>query len=190
MKKILVVNGHPNKGSFNYALSESYIRGAEEAGTEIRKIYVTDLPLENSIRCCGKEPMIDEIKNAQADILWAEHVVFFHPVWWSGFPAIFKCFLDMTFTPGFGYKYSPKNPIPKKLLGGRTAHIVLTLNTPIWIYRFVFGAPSVRQLKSRVLSFCGIKTTQVTYVGPIIDSTEEQRKKFLDRVYLLGKKLA
>lgn len=190
MKKILVINGHPSKESFNYALSDNYIRGAKESGAEIRVINITDLPLENSLRCCGREPMLDGIKNAQEDILWANHIVFFHPVWWSSVPAIMKCFIDLVFTPGFGYKYSPRNPIPKRLLVGRTARIILTLNAPIWMYRFLFWSPSVRQLKTMVLTFCGIGPTGVTYIGPIIDSTEEQRKGFLNRVYLLGKKLA
>lgn len=189
MKKILAINGHPNKNSFNNALFENYIKGAEESGADVRKINVTDLPLENSLRACGTEPISDEIKKVQADILWAEHIVFFHPVWWASFPAIFKCFIDQVFTAGFAYKYSKGNPIPAKLLKGRTAHIILTLNTPIFVYRYIFGSPSVRQLKNRVLSFCGIGPTKATYIGPLVDSTEEQRKKFLNKVYLLGKSL-
>ncbi|MCK9345107.1 MAG: NAD(P)H-dependent oxidoreductase [Candidatus Pacebacteria bacterium] len=190
MKKILAINGHPNKNSFNSALLENYVRGAQESGAEVRTIHVTDMALENYLRCCGRGPIGDDIKNAQADISWADHLVFFHPVWWASFPALFKIFVDMIFTPGFAYKFTPKNPFQKKLLKGKTAHIILTLNTPLLVYRFVFGSPSVRQLKDRVLGFCGIKTSCVTYVGPIIDSTEDQRKKFLNKVYLLGKKLA
>ncbi len=176
--------------SFNFALSDSYVRGAKESGAEIRVINITDLPLENYIRCCGKDPICDPILKAQEDITWAEHIVIIHPVWWSSFPGIMKTFIDLVFTPGFGYKYSPRNPIPKKLLKGRTAHIILTLNAPIWLYRFVFWSPSVVQLKTRVLAFSGIGPTRVTYIGPVIDSTEEQRKAFLERLYVLGKKLA
>jgi NAD(P)H dehydrogenase (quinone) len=40
MKKILVINGHPNKDSFNYGLSEAYKRGAEKSGNEIREIFI------------------------------------------------------------------------------------------------------------------------------------------------------
>ncbi|MFA5997556.1 MAG: NAD(P)H-dependent oxidoreductase [Candidatus Paceibacterota bacterium] len=190
MKKILVINGHPSKESYNYALSDSYIRGAKEGGADIRGINITDLPLEKYLRCTGKEAQCDEIKKSQDDITWAEHIVFIHPVWWSSFPGIMKTFIDLVFTPGFAYKYSPKNPIQEKLLGGRTAHIILTLNAPLWIYKFVFWSPSVVQLRDRVLAFAGIGPTRVTYVGPVIDSTEEKRKKYLEEVYLLGKKLA
>lgn len=50
MKKILVINGHPKKSSFNNALYESYIKGAIEVGAEVRKIFVADLPLEKYLR--------------------------------------------------------------------------------------------------------------------------------------------
>lgn len=35
-KKIHIINGHPNKESFNYGLSEVYKKGVEKSGTEIQ----------------------------------------------------------------------------------------------------------------------------------------------------------
>ncbi len=191
MKKIVLINGHPKKDSFTAALVGEYKRGALEAGAEVREIVVTDLPIERYLRYehFTKQPVGEDILHAREDIAWAEHIVFVHPVWWAGMPALLKCFVDMVFSAGFAFRYTGKSPFPLKLLKGRTAHIITTLDTPPFVYRFLFGAPSVNQLKSRVLAFCGIAPTCVTYLGPIRSSTTEKRAQFLARVYLLGTRL-
>jgi putative NADPH-quinone reductase len=192
MKKILLINGHPKKESFNKALFEEYKKGAKESGAEVRELHIVNLPLENYLRYdhfSGKE-VGNEIIKAQEDIIWAEHVVFVHPVWWGGVPAMLKIFVDMVFASGFAFRYTGKGSETEKLLKGRTAHIITTLDTPQFIYKYFFGAPSVNQLKSRTLEFCGITPVKVSYFGPIQSSTEEIRKKFLSDVYALGKNLA
>ena len=43
MKKILLINGHPNSDSFNFGLFESYKKGAVTAGADIKEIVIKDL---------------------------------------------------------------------------------------------------------------------------------------------------
>ena len=38
MKQVLVINGHPDIHSFNYALSEAYIKGADRTDSIISQI--------------------------------------------------------------------------------------------------------------------------------------------------------
>lgn len=192
MKKILVISGHPSKTSFNYALYESYLRGALETGAELRQIAVTDLPLERYLRYdhFSKDDIGPELRSARADVLWAEHIVFIHPNWWGGMPAIFKCFIDMVFDAGFAFKYSSHSPLPDKLLKGRTARIICTMDTPVFIYKYIFRAPGVNQLKSCILQFCGISPVAVTLLAPTRRATPALRQKFLTKVYLLGRACA
>lgn len=35
MKKIAIINGHPNKDSFNFGVAAAYKEGAAESGAEI-----------------------------------------------------------------------------------------------------------------------------------------------------------
>ena len=192
MKKILMINGHPKKGSFGSALFENYKKGAIEAGAEVREIHVADMPLEKYLKYdhYSGDAVGDEIKNAQNDITWAEHLVFFHPVWWGGMPALLKCFIDMVFASGFAFRYKANSPMPEKLLKGKTGRIITTMDTPTFVYKYFFRAPSINQLKSRILAFCGIAPVKVTFFSPIQSSTEESRKKFLNTAYLLGKNLS
>ncbi|MGB1217675.1 MAG: NAD(P)H-dependent oxidoreductase, partial [Saprospiraceae bacterium] len=43
MKKILIINGHPDEESFNYAISVAYQKGVEKSGTEIKCINIREL---------------------------------------------------------------------------------------------------------------------------------------------------
>ena len=76
-----------------------------------------------------------------------------------------------------------------KLLKGKTAHIITTLDQPSWYYRLVYGRPSVNQLKKSTLEFCGISPVKVTYLGIVKTSDFNVRKKWLEKIEQLGKKL-
>ena len=61
------------------------------------------------------------------------------------------------------------------------------LDQPSWYYRFVFGRPSVNQLKKSTLQFCGVKPVKVTYVGIVKTATEALREQWLMKINQLGK---
>lgn len=191
MKKILVINGHPKKESLSGAITERYVEGAKSAGADVRVIHVADMSLEQYMRYdhFSHDAIGEANTKAQEDISWAQHIVIVYPVWWGSIPAILKCFIDMVFASGFAFRYKSKSALPEKLLTGKTGHIITTMDTPWFIYRYFYGAPSVNQLKSRTLEFCGITPVKVTHFGPVVSSTEEARKNFLTKVYSLGKAL-
>jgi putative NADPH-quinone reductase len=116
----------------------------------------------------------------------ADHLVWIHPVWWGGLPAITKGFIDRLFLPGMAFQYRENSVWWDKLLKGKTAHIITTLDQPGWYYRLFFGRPSVNQLKKSTLEFCGIKPVKVTYIGIVKTADDVQRKKWLQKVYNLG----
>ncbi|MBL0051850.1 MAG: NAD(P)H-dependent oxidoreductase [Bacteroidetes bacterium] len=192
MKKILIINGHPNQDSFNFAIAKKYKEGANEAGAEIREIVIKDLEFSLSLKYGYQmrtelEPCLVE---AQQQILWADHLVWIHPVWWGGLPAIMKGFIDRVFLPGFAFKYRENSVWWDKLLSGKTATIITTLDQPGWYYRLAYGRPSINQLKKSTLEFCGIKPVKVFTIGPIRNSTLDARNKWLTEVAGIGTKEA
>lgn len=191
MKKIALINGHPNQESFNFALVEAYKKGAENSGAEIKEIIIRDLDFNPNLEF-GYQKRIDlepDLIKAWEIIQWADHLVWIHPVWWGGLPAITKGFIDRLFLPGLAFKYRENSVWWDKLLTGKTAHIITTLDQPSWYYRIFYGRPSINQLKKSTLEFCGIKPVKVTYIGIIKNAKEEQRKKWIEKVYSLGEKL-
>lgn len=191
MKKIALINGHPNNESFNFVLAEAYKKGAINSGAEIKEIIIRNLDFNPNLQF-GYQKRIDlepDLIKAWETIQWADHLVWVHPVWWGGLPAVTKGFIDRLFLPGLAFKYRENSVWWDKLLTGKTAHIITTLDQPSWYYRIFYGRPSINQLKRSTLEFCGIKPVKVTYIGIIKNSKEEQRKKWIEKVYSLGKKL-
>ncbi len=191
MKKIAIINGHPNKDSFNFGVAAAYKEGAAESGAEIKEIVIAKLNFNPNLQFGYQKRMELEpdLLNAWEIIQWADHLVWVHPVWWGGFPALMKGFIDRLFLPGFAYKYRENSVWWDKLLKGKTAHIITTLDQPGWYYRLMYGRPSVNQLKKSILGFCGVKTKKVTYIGIVRDSKEDQRRKWLGKVKELGRRL-
>lgn len=191
MKKIAIINGHPNKESFNFGVASAYKEGAVKSGAEIKEIIIADLNFNPNLQFGYQKRMELEpdLIKAWEIIKWADHLVWVHPVWWGGLPALMKGFIDRLFLPGFAYKYRENSVWWDKLLKGKTAHIITTLDQPGWYYWLMYGKPSVNQLKKSTLEFCGVKPVKVTYLGIIKDSKEEQRAKWLERVRGLGRGL-
>ncbi|MCI3939071.1 NAD(P)H-dependent oxidoreductase [Chryseobacterium aahli] len=191
MKNILIINGHPNRESFNFGIMNAYREGAEKAGAKVQQIIIADLQFDPNLKY-GYQKRTDlepDLLEAWEKILWADHLVWVHPVWWGGFPAIMKGFIDRLFLPGLAFKYRENSVWWDKLLAGKTAHIITTMDQPGWYYRMFFGRPSINQLKKSILEFCGVKPVKVTIIGIIKTSDEKQRRKWMDKVRISGMKL-
>ncbi|MCC6369564.1 MAG: NAD(P)H-dependent oxidoreductase [Bacteroidia bacterium] len=185
MKKILVINGHPNKQSFCDALSKAYTKGALKAGNAVVLINLYDLQFNPNFEGTYTKENTGveaDIIDARKKISEAQHLVIIHPVWWGSVPALLKGFFDKTLVPGFAFKYKKNSPMWDKLLKGKTAEIIYTTDTPVWFYRLFYRAPSVNMVRDRVLGFCGVKTKQVIGIGPIRNSTLEFREKWLKKI--------
>lgn len=189
-KKILLINGHPDKNSFCYAISEAYINGAKRAGLEIKVIHICDLNFNPNLQY-GYQKRTDleqDLLDAQEMIKWANHLVWVYPVWWASYPAIMKGFLDRTFLPGFAFAKRENSVWWDKLLINKSARIISTLDQPSWYYWLVYRQPSTNAMKKLTLEFCGIKPVKVTTIGPIRLSKESYRKNWLEKIEILGYK--
>lgn len=190
-KKVLIINGHPNEGSFNFGVANAYENGARSVGAEVKHLVVSQLKFNPNLEFGYQKrtPLEPDLIAAWESIQWAEHLVWVHPVWWGGLPAIMKGFIDRLFLPGMAFQYRENSIQWDKLLKGKTAHIITTLDQPSWYYRLVYGRPSVNQLKKSTLEFCGISPVKVTYLGIVKTSDFNVRKKWLEKIEQLGKKL-
>ena len=190
MKKILIINGHPNKESFNFGIANAYKTGAKKSGAEVKEIIIADLKFNPNLQFGYRKrtELEPDLIESWEKIKWADHLVWIHPVWWGGLPAITKGFIDRLFLPGMAFQYKENSVWWNKLLKGKTAHIITTLDQPSWYYRFVYGQPSVNQLKKTTLEFCGVKPVKVSYIGVIKTANEELRGKWLTKVEKFGLK--
>lgn len=192
MRKILIINGHPNRNSFCFGIAEAYKKGASGLGVEVDEIIIRDLKFNPNLEFgYEKRTLLEpDLLAAWKKIKWADHLVWVHPVWWGGLPAITKGFIDRLFLPGFVFQYRGNSVWWDKLVKGKTAHIITTLDQPGWYYWLMFGRPSVNQLKKTVLEFCGVKPVKVTYIQPMRNSKIEFRNRWLNKIEKIGKDFA
>jgi NAD(P)H dehydrogenase (quinone) len=189
MKKVLIINGHPDKESFCFAIAESYKKGADAVGADCKLVHLIDLDF-NPILIFGYRKISElepDLVKMQQEILAADHLVLVYPNWWATFPALLKGFIDRVFVPNFAFKYRENSPFWDKLLVGKTARMIVTMDTPKWYYFLMNINAGHNAMKIGVLEFCGIKPVKITSFAPIKSSNRVQRKKWLAEVEQLGK---
>lgn len=190
MKNLLIINCHPDKQSYNYALSKAFESGLDKASWEIETLNLTDLTF-NPILQHGyrkRTELEPDLLMALEKIKKADHLVWFFPMWWYGIPALLKGFIDRTFLPGIAFEYVEGKPLPKKLFTNKTAQLVITADTPRWYDYLLMGSPAIKQFKKGTLQFCGINPVKVTYIATIRNSTESFRLAWLKKMVDLGRK--
>ena len=187
-KNILVILGHPSNTSYSAALAEAYVQGAQDAGHSVRVLRLADLTFDPILR--GSNPhhrsLEPDLLAAQQSIAWAQHIAWVFPVWWGGIPALLKGFLDRSFTSGWGYKFNAGSPFPVPLLTGRSAHMLVPLDTPPWYYRWMYRMPAIHQMRKTTLEFCGIQPVKTRLFGPVISSTPAQRTTWLQQAQAMA----
>ncbi|HEV7370071.1 NAD(P)H-dependent oxidoreductase [Arenibaculum sp.] len=193
MTRIVIVQGHPTPGGGHYchALADAYAEGAAAAGHELRRIEVAELdfPLLRSRQEWEAGTPPPAIAQAQDAIGWAGHLVIVYPLWLGTMPALLKGFLEQTMRPGFavGGGRGPAGTGWRKGLAGRSARIVVTMGMPAFVYRWYFGAHSLRSLERNVLAFAGIRPCRHSLVGMVEGMGDAKRRRWLDRMRALGR---
>ena len=82
MKKIVIINGHPDRESFNHALQKAYKTGALSAGNEVEEITLSDMEFSPNLRY-GYRKRTDlepDLLTAWDKILQADHLVLIFPI--------------------------------------------------------------------------------------------------------------
>ena len=190
MKKILVIMVHPRNNSFCSALAGSYVKGARSAGHEVRTLVLADMGLHRYLEFGhdGTPEPTEDLRKARNSILWADHLVFAYPTWWSGPPALLKIFLEIVLLPGFAYKYHRSRwifPVWDRLLAGRSARVIATMDSQPWYHICFAGEPGFRMLR-QTLDFCGVSPVRRNYFGSVRKSTPGMRERWLEEAFRIG----
>ncbi|KWT67838.1 putative oxidoreductase [Comamonas testosteroni] len=169
-------------------MASTYADAARHAGAEVRLLELGEMQFDPILHHGYEhsQPLETDLRNAQLDITWAQHLVWVYPIWWGGLPALLKGFLDRIFLPGFAFKYRANSALWDRLLAGRTAELLVTMDFPPWYYRWVQRQPGHRQMKQSILEFSGIRPVHVHSFGPVVKSSAAKRAAWVERVRMLG----
>lgn len=189
-KRILIIQGHPDASQPHlcHALASSYNVGAQSAGHAVKHVNVAELdfPLLRSQEEFETSAVPISLKPVQNDLLWAEHLVIFFPLWAGDMPALLKGFFEQLMRPSFSGEHT--SFFDKKVLSGRTARVVVTMGMPAIIYRWYFRAHSVKSLKRNLLGIVGIAPVHETLIGMTGNMKPADATKWLIKLKRLGER--
>ena len=189
MTRIAVIQGHPDASAPHlcHLLADAYRRGAEDAGSAVDTITVAELefPLIKSKHDFEHGERPECIQQAQATILSCEHLVLVYPLWLGTMPALVKAFLEQVFRYDFAFEPRGDGRYEKKLKG-RSARVVITMGMPALVYRFYFGAHSLRSLERNILKFSGIGPVRESLFGMVEQADARRRAKWSEKMRAFG----
>ena len=188
MRKILIINGHPDKESYCYAIHGAYRKGVLDSNVELKEICIRDLEFNPNLEFGYRKrtELEPDLLEAQEKIKWANHIVWIYPVWWGSYPAIMKGFIDRVFLPRFAFQKKENSVWWNKLLTQKSARIISTLDQPSWYYTWVNKNPSHTSIKKLTCDFVGIKPVKFTTIGSLRLSKNSYREKWLQKIEKLG----
>lgn len=103
-KKIAVITGSPRKNGNSFAMTDAFIKAAEEKGHTVTRFDAAMKKVDGCHACetcfsTGKACTFDDDFNAIAPvILEADAIVFTMPVYWYSIPAQIKGVIDRIFS--------------------------------------------------------------------------------------------
>ena len=191
--KILVVYCHPNPKSYSHAVLESVRAGLASCDVQVLDLHAEGFEPVLIVDEAHRRRDLDKVeytRRHREQIAWCDAMIFVYPVWWGGFPAMLKGYLDRTFVSGLTYSFEgrPKDAVlPNGLMRGKEAHFFYTLDSPAivawidpgWLSNYV-----------SVFRYCGFGPVRRHYLARLKLTTHAQRAQWLARVEIHARAIA
>jgi NAD(P)H dehydrogenase (quinone) len=188
--RVLVVHAHPLDTSFNRRVLERVTDGLAVAGHEVD---VVDLYRDGFDPVITEDELVADFDPATAEPLVASYVarllrcdvlVFVHPTWWGGPPAIVKGWLDRVVRPGAAYDRVPGTDRIRGRLRNIRRLVMVTTHGSSKIVNTIQGEPGrhavLRDLRLLCRRRC--RTTWLPFYGSDLAERSEHAV-FLERVH-------
>lgn len=178
----LIIFAHPNPNSFTKAMVERVVQATQTAGANvvIRDLYAMNFnPILSAAEMKGE--LSAEILQEQQYIREADLITLIYPVWWMGFPAILKGYLDRVLTHGFAYKTDETGSIG--LIHGKKMQQFINIGSNVAEYQANGYAKGLDIcLVNGLFNFCGIMDIEHYLFGSLYSITDIERQGMLEQV--------
>lgn len=186
-RRVLIIDAHPADGTLVGALADAYAAGATAGGHETRRRALREMSFDPVLHEGYRErqELEPDLVAAQQDLAWCEHLVIAYPTWWGMPPALLKGFFDRALLPGFAFKYREGSRWWDRLLKGRSARLLVTMDAPALYDGLFYGGRRV--VKRAVLRYCGFRPVRHKAFGPVRSSSPRKRERWLVEATALGR---
>ena len=190
----LIVFNHPYGGSFCGAILAAVERGLKTGGHKCRVINLDQDDFDPVMRSkdllafvgAGRagadalDAIDDQVREYKEHLEWAEHLVMIFPIWWMTTPAMTKGFIDKVIFPAIAYDMKDGRLVSRLSL--RKVTVITTMNTPVDIYREVFGNPLEGSLIKGTFRQIGIENIEWTSLSEVKQVSRGQREAWLEEI--------
>lgn len=181
--KHLVIYSHPYSKSFNHAIMETYVAALREAGHEarVRDLYALNFdPVlkANELAGFSQGKVPPDILTEQGHVRWADILTLICPIWWGGFTANLRGYLDRVFSLGFAYDETPKG-----LLTDKKVFLIHTIGAPLNIYENSGLVKAMNTITDDIIfQFCGLQVLGHKFFGFVTACSHAERQAMLEEV--------
>ncbi len=189
-KRAVLVVGHADPQSFNFRLADAYARGFAQAGGHVTRFDLATLDFDPILRTGYREPqpLEPDLVRVRQAIESSDHLAWVFPTYWAAPPALVRGLFDRVFLPGFAFRYEKGKALPVGLLKGRSARVLLTMDSPGFWYTLHYRRSVHRSFGTGSLAFCGISPVEFTSIYDMLHLGEEAREKWVRKAEAIGKK--
>lgn len=180
----LIVLAHPNPASLCAAICSKIADVSSSNGhkVEMRDLYSLNfnpvLSAEDFKQLrAGVTPK--DISTEQLHVKKADVITLVFPLWWTGYPAILKGWIDRVLQNGFAFTFSQKDGIVPRLTG-KKVQLITTMGSSVDEYEEngLMDAMAMT-MGDNVWSFCGCEDAGLIAIGEVPGMTEGERKRLL-----------
>jgi putative NADPH-quinone reductase len=192
MKKIMIIVGHPQRQTLCEALGKAYQNGAQGAGHEVKLFTLADMTFDPILHHGYRleQPLEPDLQAAYEALIACDHLVFVFPLWCGDMPALLKGFIERILQPDLIARENTENAMNWSIFQNKTARIVMTMGTPVSIYRYWYRGHALKLLARNILNFIGIKPVRHTLFGMVGTSKPADRDRWLNQLRALGAQAA
>lgn len=164
----LIIYAHPNPTSFNHTILEKVI-ASSHGNVMVRDLYQLNFEPRLSWQEFSEtltHQYAEDVAQEHQYWLEADVITLIYPLWWMGFPAILKGYLDRVLSYDFAYR----NGVPESigLLTGKKMQQFVTLGNSNEKYeRKGYLQAFEHTLGKGLFEFCGIDDVRMHYFGNI-----------------------
>lgn len=184
--RILILQGHPDPepARFGRALTAAYAEGAHQAGHEVRSfdLGTIDVPLLRTASDWEQGAPPPALLPLQESLLWCQHLLLCYPMWLGDLPAHTKAALEHVLRPGITAPGGDRGPGELKPLTGRSAHVVVTMGMPGFVYRWFYRSHSLKSLERNVLRFVGFGPVRHSLIGLVASPSPKAHARWIERL--------
>ncbi len=175
--KHLIIFAHPSTNSFSYKLKDALKADSIKKGWEctIRDLYEMkfDPVLWPSELAQLKKGETDEsIKKEQELVKAADIISVVYPLWWAGFPAILKGYIDRVLAYGFAYKADENGIVGQ--LGNKKVYLFTSMGNTLEQYEQKGLLEAFKKIQGgEVFEFCGMEVKNHQFFPEIPSASNE-----------------